>query len=306
MFTQNMLPKHDNCEDKDIRCRIFAGENKYKCLIDPEWMIETCPKTCDFCDIRDPKIRCTFDFLNLTDVPSYANGKKGEPGSLEKMFSSIDERFGDVYDITILSKSPWIVQFDNFITAKETSGILRSISGPWELGGVARENESGETVRFVSKTRTGENTWCNKECKNHPATQSVIKKIVDVVGIPYENFESFQILKYGPGQFYATHHDMSETQAVDGPRILTFFLYFSDVEEGGETNFPHLGIDIKPKMGRAVLWPSVMDYDNQKQDRRTYHQAKPVIKGIKFAANSWIHLYNFVKPNLWGCTGAFD
>ena len=26
-----------------------------------------------------------------------------------------------------------------------------------------------------------------------------------------------------------------------GPRILTFFLYLSDVEEGGETKFPFLG-----------------------------------------------------------------
>mgnify|MGYP005993173991 FL=1 len=36
------------------------------------------------------------------------------------------------------------------------------------------------------------------------------------------------------------------------------------------------------------------------------HEAKPVIKGTKYAANSWIHLYNYAKSNLWGCTGAFD
>jgi hypothetical protein len=29
---------------------------------------------------------------------------------------------------------------------------------------------------------------------------------------------------------------------ASGPRILTFFLYLSDVEEGGETSFPQLGI----------------------------------------------------------------
>ncbi len=28
--------------------------------------------------------------------------------------------------------------------------------------------------------------------------------------------------------------------------------------------------------------------------------------GTKFAANSWIHLYDYAKPNLWGCTGSFD
>jgi hypothetical protein len=31
-----------------------------------------------------------------------------------------------------------------------------------------------------------------------------------------------------------------------------------------------------------------------------------VHSGTKFAANSWIHLYNYEVPNLWGCTGTFD
>lgn len=41
-------------------------------------------------------------------------------------------------------------------------------------------------------------------------------------------------------------------------------------------------------------------------DPRTLHEAKPVIKGKKFAANSWIHLFDYTVPNLWGCTGVFD
>lgn len=36
------------------------------------------------------------------------------------------------------------------------------------------------------------------------------------------------------------------------------------------------------------------------------HEARPVIKGLKFGANVWIHLYDFNTPNLWGCTGTFD
>ena len=37
----------------------------------------------------------------------------------------------------------------------------------------------------------------------------------------------------------------------------------------------------------------------------TLLQALPVEKGLKFAANAWIHLYNYKTPNHWGCTGAF-
>lgn len=28
--------------------------------------------------------------------------------------------------------------------------------------------------------------------------------------------------------------------------------------------------------------------------------------GRKYAANSWIHLFDYMRPNLWGCTGVFD
>lgn len=91
-----------------------------------------------------------------------------------------------------------------------------------------------------------------------------------------------------------------------GPRILTFFLYLSDVEEGGETDFPNAGVRVTPKLGRAVLWPSTLNDDLLRQDSRTNHQALPVIRGLKYAANAWIHLYDFNKSNLWGCTGAFD
>ena len=31
-----------------------------------------------------------------------------------------------------------------------------------------------------------------------------------------------------------------------------------------------------------------------------------VESGVKYGANAWIHLYDFRKPNLWGCTGSFD
>ena len=84
------------------------------------------------------------------------------------------------------------------------------------------------------------------------------------------------------------------------------FLYLSDVEEGGETAFPLLDMSVKPKKGRALLWPSVLNSDPNVIDQRTVQKARPVISGVKYAANSWIHSYNFEVSNHWGCTGTFD
>ena len=92
-----------------------------------------------------------------------------------------------------------------------------------------------------------------------------------------------------------------------GPRVLTFFMYLSDVEEGGETHFPKLNISVKPEKGSALLWPSVeSDYPSSKIEQLTYHAALPVKRGTKYAANSWLHLRDYKTPNLHGCTGSFD
>jgi len=48
-----------------------------------------------------------------------------------------------------------------------------------------------------------------------------------------------------PGQHYAWHSDEYSWKAsrpdpvavLSGPRVLTFFMYLSDVEEGGQTAF---------------------------------------------------------------------
>jgi prolyl 4-hydroxylase len=49
-----------------------------------------------------------------------------------------------------------------------------------------------------------------------------------------------------------------------------------------------------------------VDHDPMSKEGRTMHEAKAVKKGVKYAANSWIHLYDYHIPNLWGCTGTFD
>lgn len=46
----------------------------------------------------------------------------------------------------------------------------------------------------------------------------------------------------------------SQLKREEGVRILTVFLYLNDVEEGGGTDFPKLGITVEPKKGKAVIW----------------------------------------------------
>lgn len=99
------------------------------------------------------------------------------------------------------------------------------------------------------------------------------------------------------------HHDFipHQIERQCGPRILTFFIYLSDVEKGGGTNFPQLDITVMPKKGSALLWPSVYDSDPMKKDNRFLHQALPVEEGVKYAVNGWIHMYDYLTAQLKGC-----
>jgi prolyl 4-hydroxylase len=98
-------------------------------------------------------------------------------------------------------------------------------------------------------------------------------------------------VRYEPEQYYRVHHDyvLHNIDRQQGVRMLTVFLYLSDVEAGGGTNFDQLDITVMPKRGRALLWPSVLNSKPHDKDGRTTHQALPVEAGIKYAANAWFH-----------------
>lgn len=75
----------------------------------------------------------------MTDVPSYM------PGDMNKMFSSIVEKFGSTYDVNVLSTDPWVVTFDNFLTDPEAKALIQTVS-KWERStDTGTSNEFGET-----------------------------------------------------------------------------------------------------------------------------------------------------------------
>lgn len=312
----------DWCADSDGSCEKRAARGE--CATAPGWMIMKCAKSCESCHLRDPDVRCRRDHLNVRQTPGL------EPGGVHALFESLNERWPQ-FNVTIHSRpggaregedpaldiadGPWVATFDNFLSEKEGSDIISTVNTQFSRStDQGKVDKYGEQQKVVSTSRTSENAWCTGKCESHPATKAVMGRIRDVTGVPVENYESFQVLRYTKGQQYRAHHDMSrsDNKLACGPRIYTFFLYLSDVEEGGATEFPNIRrpsgekVRVTPKRGSALLWPSVMNDDPSEQDPRTSHAALPVIKGTKFAANAWIHLFDYSEPNVWGCTGAFD
>jgi len=286
------------CVDKDEQCAEWAYD--MQCIDNAEWMQANCCFSCS----PDPDDPCSVDPSERPDV---------HKGDINKIFERALAEFPQ-YPATVFSRDPWLVQFDNVLDDEECAGIIEAVGG--KRGEYIRPSTTAKPVRqpngqvvltdVPDQIRTSHNAWCqHRSCFKHPVHERVIARMMDIVGLSPNNAEHMQLLKYGPGEYYRLHHDWIPEQldARCGPRAFTFFLYLSDVEEGGGTAFPYLNKTVMPKKGSAVLWPHGLDSDPRSKDTRTHHEAMPVVKGLKWAANYWIHGNDFKTSMATGCDG---
>jgi len=70
-----------------------------------------------------------------------------------------------------------------------------------------------------------------------------------------------QVANYGIGGVYNHHTDSSDNYyyepteiPTEGERVSTFMGYLTNVQAGGATVFPALGITSWPKRGAAIFW----------------------------------------------------
>jgi prolyl 4-hydroxylase len=120
------------------------------------------------------------------------------------------------------------------------------------------------------------------------------RRIAEVMNWPVENGEGLQVLHYGVGGEYKPHFDYfppdepgSHVQmTIGGQRVSTMVMYLNEVEEGGTTVFPDVGLEVVPKKGSAVYF----EYTNSQNqlDRLTLHAGSPVTRGEKWIVTKWM------------------
>jgi len=113
-------------------------------------------------------------------------------------------------------------------------------------------------------------------------------------GLPEPFFEVPQVMQYQPGQEFKPHFDFLDPnqpgQAADiaqrGQRIVTFLIFLNDDYEGGETEFPKLGIRHRGRKGDALLFANVGR--DGLPEMRTLHAGCPPTRGEKWIVSQWI------------------
>jgi prolyl 4-hydroxylase len=89
----------------------------------------------------------------------------------------------------------------------------------------------------------------------------------------------FNVQKYETGGHFSKLH--SERTGLDGlHRVLVWMTYLNDVAAGGETEFPHYGLRVRPLKGRTLIWPAEWTHA---------HRGCVVESGVKYIITGWMH-----------------
>lgn len=202
--------------------------------------------------------------------------------------------------VSFRNTRPYVAVLDNFLTDAECEDLIALAENRLARALVVDRKTGGD---FLDDRRTSENLIL--EVYQDALCRRIEDRIAKITGVPVENGESLQIMRYGVGAEYQPHQDFFSAditgEAVHfqngGNRVATLVMYLNDVEAGGSTIFPHAGLEVYPQKGSAVYF-AYTDEDGH-NDELAFHGGSPVIAGEKWIASKWLR----EKPTPWGQLG---
>lgn len=209
----------------------------------------------------------------------------------------------NIESFTVIIKEKYFYhEIDNVFTPMECNKIIQ----------LSRNKlfRSTATGVGVIKERTSWHTWLGDEI---PFIASFNKKLHYLINLysntklDYHNTEKLQVVRYLPSQKYNAHYDcchpdfqstmdrkihcLNDLKENGSLRYGTILVYLNDNFTGGETEFPKLGVKIKPKLGKVLIFYSLDP--KKKQIDESLHAGLPVKSGIKWICNKWYRLEKF-------------
>ena len=189
----------------------------------------------------------------------------------------------------IFSKDPYVATYNNVLTDEECQHFIEISKGSLERALVSENNKG-----VVSKGSTGSNTWIQHD--HDEITKKVGERIANIVGMPLENAEKFQIIHYDLTQEYKNHYDSWLHNGSDktlrcmkwgGARMKTALCYLNDVAKGGGTKMTKLDITVPAEKGKLLVFHNTVSDGDHTRHELSEHAGLPVEEGEKFAFNLW-------------------
>ncbi|XP_075524920.1 prolyl 4-hydroxylase subunit alpha-2-like isoform X2 [Dermacentor variabilis] len=189
---------------------------------------------------------------------------------------------------------PYIITFHDIIGDRDINDLIE-----FATPRLSRSTHFADDGIETSLIRTSSTAWLGDE--DAPVATRLNRFLESLLGVGARYLkgeaEHYQIANYGVGGQFAAHIDYLDDILADpnrtiddfgrtsGDRIATLMFYLSDVEEGGATVFPNLGVRLMPKKGNAAFWWN-LNADGE-GEQLTKHGGCPVLYGSKWIANKW-------------------
>src|SRR6185503_18913993 len=142
---------------------------------------------------------------------------------------------------------------EDFLDPEECRRIIEIMRGSLRRSTITQPDEPD---KYFRRSQT-----CDLSFIDVPAVRRLDSRIVSAMQIDAALAEPTQGQYYEVGDEFKPHTDYFEAYELEkfstptlGQRTWTFMMYLNEPEGGGATDFPSLGVSIRPKTGLAVIW----------------------------------------------------
>ncbi|KAJ9465438.1 Prolyl 4-hydroxylase 1 [Diplonema papillatum] len=208
---------------------------------------------------------------------------------------------------TISPAHPKCIYMTRFWEDHEADTLLK-----WAGNKIARSTVVGSKGQgHQNDVRTSEGMFLTHHSfLKHPIIVKARERVSLMTGLPPENVEATQILRYEAGQRYLAHPDYFQTiytehLARGGQRVATIIAWLSDTESGGNTSFPtsrdpntKKPYTVAPKKGDGIVFwscgPEMTADTYCKPDPFSQHFGEPPVgNATKWVSVFWVRQREF-------------
>jgi prolyl 4-hydroxylase len=196
-----------------------------------------------------------------------------------------DEKGKEVVKMFQVHKDPEIFIVPCFIEDEEIQHLIGLAEKAWVPSTVGRGvYKTGNVEEDLKNTKSNNRTSYSCMLRSTETTMvaHVEHRLAALANLDVTYLERLNMVRYFPGQYFNEHHDGNF-------RPKTVFVYLNDLEdeEGGETMFTNIGVQIRPRKGCAVMWSNLGP--DGKEDLRMIHRGVAPLTGVKYGVNCFFN-----------------
>ncbi|MGH7634815.1 MAG: 2OG-Fe(II) oxygenase [Gemmatimonadaceae bacterium] len=209
----------------------------------------------------------------------------------KQLAGGIDARFWQTSPAgTTLSANPLVRVFQEFVTDPICAWLIERAQ-PKLRRALIYDAANGRDMADHMRT----NSAAGFDLMQADLVQVAVQSRMSIAtGVPLHHMEGATVLHYSVGEQITNHYDFVNPKIPNyekeirerGQRIATFLVYLNDDYEGGETDFPQLGLRYHGAKRAAIVFSNALP-DGQ-PDLRMVHAGLPPARGEKWIVSQFI------------------